>query len=88
VQTTLLRLAAGGFVVDTPGIREFGLSDLHRHELARFFPEIAALAPHCRFKDCAHSDEPECAVRAGVSQGEILTSRYHSYRQIYASLPT
>lgn len=88
VQATLLRLEAGGFVVDTPGIREFGLSDLRQSELVRFFREIAAEAPNCRFKNCAHGDEPACAVRGAVARGDIAASRYHSYRQIYATLPT
>jgi ribosome biogenesis GTPase len=84
---TLIRLEAGGAVVDTPGIREFGLSGLHRPELAHYFPEIMALAPGCRFADCTHLNEPDCAVRQAETSGVIAASRYHSYKQIYGSLP-
>jgi ribosome biogenesis GTPase len=87
-QTTLIRLENGGAVVDTPGIREFGLSGLRRHELVQFFPEIAALAQNCRFTDCTHLNEPDCAVQAAEATGVIAASRYHSYQQIYAILKT
>jgi ribosome biogenesis GTPase / thiamine phosphate phosphatase len=86
-QATLIRLDGETAVVDTPGIREFGLSGLYQTELVEFFPEIAALASDCRFKDCRHLDEPDCAVRAAVQQGSMATSRYHSYRKIYETLP-
>jgi ribosome biogenesis GTPase len=85
-QATWLRLGAGGAVVDTPGIREFGLARLHRDELAAFFPEIAAAGEICRFRDCQHLNEPGCAVRAGVESGRIAHSRYHSYQLIHADL--
>ena len=86
-QVVMLGLAAGGFVVDTPGIREFGLSGLRPHELASFYPEISALAPMCRFNDCAHIEEPGCAVRAGEEDGTVHASRYHTYRTIRETLP-
>ncbi len=79
-------LEMGGFVVDTPGIREFGLRGLHRPELAGFFPEISALAPECQFADCAHLEEPGCAVVAGRASGAVPESRYHSYRTILDTL--
>ena len=82
-QVTMLALEEGGFVVDTPGIREFGLSGLRRHELAEFFPEISALASGCRFNNCAHLEEPGCAVQAG----RVPETRYHSYRSILDTLP-
>jgi ribosome biogenesis GTPase len=85
-QVTLHRLEMGGYVVDTPGIREFGLSGLRRGELACFYPEIAALAPACRFADCCHVNEPGCAVIAGVSQGKVTPERYQSYRTICREL--
>jgi ribosome biogenesis GTPase len=84
---TLIRLEAGGEVVDTPGIREFGLSGLQRRDLAHYFPDIMALAPGCRFADCAHLNEPGCAVREAETSGALAASRYHSYKQIYSSLP-
>jgi ribosome biogenesis GTPase len=85
-QVVLHRLEMGGFVVDTPGIREFGLSGLKQSELARFYPEIAAVAGGCRFDDCAHIYEPGCAVKAAVQQGRVSATRYHSYKKIYHTL--
>ena len=86
-QATLLPLDAQTWVVDTPGIREFGLSGLTRSQLIPYFTEIAEAAVHCRFRNCTHHDEPGCAVRAAVASGVIAPSRMHSYRLIYASLP-
>ena len=87
-QVNLFRLDIGGFVVDTPGIREFGLSGLRRAELARFYPEMTALERNCRFSDCSHLHEPGCAVQAAVRKGLVSPTRYHNYRKIYADLPT
>ena len=84
-QATLLRLEVGT-VIDTPGIREFGLAGLRRAELVEFFPEMVALAPNCRFNNCTHLSEPDCAVRAGLTAGKVAESRYHSYRQILEEL--
>ncbi len=85
-QATLWRLPMGGAVVDTPGIREFGLAGLTRGELARFFAEMAEPARRCRFANCAHAQEPGCAVRQAAEAGEIAKTRYESYVKIYASL--
>ncbi|MEZ4869991.1 MAG: ribosome small subunit-dependent GTPase A [Caldilineaceae bacterium] len=79
-------LAAGGAVVDTPGIRDFGLAGLYKTELAAFFPEIAAKGADCRFRNCTHINEAGCGVLAAVRRGEIAESRYHSYECIYPSL--
>ena len=87
-QVNLFRLDIGGFVVDTPGIREFGLSGLRRAELAGFYPEMTAVEGSCRFSDCSHLHEPGCAVQAAVQQGSVSATRYHSYRKIYECLPT
>lgn len=86
-QVTMLSLAGSGFVVDTPGIREFGLSGLSRRELINFYPDLAVVATRCRFADCAHHREPGCAVKLAVAQGELATSRYETYRKIYETLP-
>ena len=86
-QSSLHRLAEGGFVVDTPGIREFGLSGLRRRDLADCYPEIAALRSGCQFEDCTHTREPGCAVRLAIRQGRVSPVRYDSYRKILASLP-
>jgi len=85
-QVTLHPLSTGGFVVDTPGIREFGLSGLRQSELVRFYAEIAAQATRCRFADCSHTREPGCAVKLAVRQGRISEMRYQSYRKIYRDL--
>jgi len=86
-QVSLLKLTGGGYVVDTPGIRELGLITVHRHELVLYFPEITALAGACRFGDCSHTHEPGCAVVKAVEEGKIPWSRYASYQTIYESLP-
>ena len=87
-QVSMKELEKGGFVVDTPGIREFGLSGLRRAELVRFYPEIAAVAAHCRFGDCSHTHEPGCAVKSAVQEGRVSATRFHNYRCIYDTLPS
>jgi len=86
-QVSLLKLHGGGYVVDTPGIRELGLITVHRPELVLYFPEIAELVGQCKFNDCTHSHEPGCAVIEAVEDGRIPLSRYESYLSIYDSLP-
>lgn len=78
--------AAGGFVVDTPGLREVGLWSLPPEDLDRCFPEFRPLIPQCRFADCQHGAEPDCAVRAAVEQGQISAARYESYRKLRSEL--
>lgn len=85
-QATILQLDQTTWVVDTPGIREFGLSRLKRSELAGYFPEIEAAGASCRFRNCSHHEEPGCCVKAAVAEGQITRSRYHSYRAIFGSL--
>ncbi len=85
-QATLTRLNSTDTVIDTPGIREFGLSGLTPAELGNFYPEIAEAAPMCRFANCTHLVEPNCAVQTAVAEGRIATSRYENYRQIYETL--
>ena len=85
-QATYLRVDGHTAVVDTPGIREFGVAGLRPGELAAFFPEVADLAGGCRFSDCTHQHEPHCAVRAGVADGLIAPSRYKSYLKIFQEL--
>jgi ribosome biogenesis GTPase len=86
-QATLLRLNPTTAVIDTPGIREFGLSGLSRRQLGLFFPDIAGAAESCRFNDCTHINEPGCAVQAAVRKGTVFASRFHSYRKIWETLP-
>jgi ribosome biogenesis GTPase len=86
-QSSLLPLEFGGFIVDTPGIREFGLAGVHRPDLVHHFPEMAHLANSCQFTNCTHLNEPGCAIRKAVATNVIAESRYHSYQKIYATLP-
>jgi ribosome biogenesis GTPase len=78
--------AAGGFVVDTPGLREVGLWSLPPEDLDRCFPEFRPLIPQCRFADCRHGMEPDCAVRTAVERGELSRERYESYRKLRSEL--
>lgn len=71
-----------GFLIDSPGIGEFTLDPLPATEVAGLFVEMRDLRGHCRFSDCRHLAEPDCAVRAAVASGAILLSRYASYREI------
>lgn len=73
------RLPFGGFAIDTPGLRGFGVVDMERNEIYHFFPEIFRVSKGCRFYNCLHLDEPECAVRTAVEEGQIAFSRYRSY---------
>jgi ribosome biogenesis GTPase len=86
-QVNLFRLQSGGYVIDTPGIREFGLTGLRQKELIRFYPEIAAADGRCRFKDCSHTHEPGCAIKDAVQEGRLSRTRYESYLGIYQTLP-
>jgi ribosome biogenesis GTPase len=72
----------GGYVIDTPGIRGFGVVDMERNEIYHFFREIFAESKNCRFHNCLHLDEPGCAVRKAVEEGEIDFLRYRSYLNI------
>lgn len=69
----------GGFLIDTPGIRGFGLVDLEREEISKYFPEMLRYADDCRFVPCTHTHEPGCAVKDAVDMGEISPERYNSY---------
>jgi ribosome biogenesis GTPase len=72
----------GGFAIDTPGIRGFGLADMDRNEIYHFFPEIFRIAEKCRYYNCLHLDEPGCAVKKAVEEGDIDYLRYKSYFSI------
>ena len=73
---------AGGFVIDSPGIKGFGLVEVEKEEVYHFFPEIFKAAAHCRFNPCSHTHEPECAVLTALGQGHISAERYQSYLKI------
>ena len=80
--STMYPLAEGGAVIDTPGIKGFGLLDIDDAELWHYFPEMMRVAPGCRFYNCTHTHEPGCAVVEAVKAGEIAGSRYESYLKI------
>lgn len=81
----LLWLPGGGQLIDTPGVREFGLWGVDAASLAAYFPEIASRVDACRFADCAHRAEPGCAVKAAVEAGDIPPTRYDSYLSLLNS---
>jgi len=78
----LMPLPYGGFVVDTPGLKEFGVWEATADELAAAFPDVARHSAACRFSDCSHQIEAECAVRQAVEAGEIDPGRFASYQKI------
>ena len=84
----LIRLSDETYVVDTPGIREFGLVDLEPYEISLFFPEMRPYRESCRFYNCTHRHEPDCAVRVAVEDGNVQESRYKSYLSILESIET
>ena len=80
--STMYPLAGGGAVIDTPGIKGFGLIDIDDAELWHYFPEMMRTAPDCRFYNCTHTHEPGCAVVEAVERGQIAYPRYESYLKI------
>lgn len=74
---------SGTRIIDSPGIKELGLMDIEKEELAHFFPEFRELLGHCRFHNCLHINEPQCAVKNAVDEGEIYLSRYLSYLSMF-----
>lgn len=82
----LLPLQFGGYIVDTPGIREFGLVNIEPWELSLFFPEMLEPRRYCKFNNCTHSHEPGCGVMQAFEEGKIDANRYHSYLNMLESL--
>jgi len=78
-------LPQGGKIIDTPGMREFGIVDLSKQELSHYFPEMKDRIQNCQFNNCLHSNEPGCAIKDAVNQGLIHEDRYVSYRTILDS---
>jgi ribosome biogenesis GTPase / thiamine phosphate phosphatase len=83
---TMLRLPEGGYVIDTPGIREFNLSGITRENLRFYFTEFLPLMPQCGFSSCTHTVEPNCAVIRGMESGVIDPDRYESYLALFETL--
>ncbi|MDD5950403.1 MAG: ribosome small subunit-dependent GTPase A [Bacteroidales bacterium] len=75
----MYRAECGAYIIDTPGLRGFGLVDLKKEEIALYFPEMFKLSRNCRFSPCTHTHEPGCAVKAAVEDGIISPERYSSY---------
>ncbi len=76
------KLASGGYIIDTPGIRAFGVVDLDKAVISHYFPEMRAMLDKCKFNNCQHINEPHCAVKEAVESGEIDESRYATYMQL------
>lgn len=78
----MIELESGGFIIDTPGIKGFGTIDMEVSEISHYFPEIFRFSSKCRFHNCLHINEPECAVLKAVENNYISESRYNSYLNI------
>ena len=83
----LIELGSGGFVVDTPGLRQFELWGARPDELGAHFVEFRPFIPFCRFPDCSHSHEGDCAIKQAVHQGQIHPGRFESYLKLYEKEP-
>jgi ribosome biogenesis GTPase len=81
-------LPFGGRIIDTPGMREFGIRDIEKQELSHYFPEMRRLINDCQFNNCLHINEPGCAVKKGLEEGKVSVERYVSYCNILDSLET
>ena len=79
----MFALSSGGFIIDTPGIKGFGLVELEKDQLHHYFPEMFVRLPKCKFHNCLHRSEPQCGVRSAVEQGEIPYQRYENYLDLY-----
>jgi ribosome biogenesis GTPase len=79
-------LPGGGSIIDTPGMREFGLVDIEKQEISHYFPEMRIRLNDCQFNNCLHIDEPDCAIKDAVESGEISADRYVSYINILGSI--
>jgi ribosome biogenesis GTPase len=78
----MFELSFGAFIIDTPGIQEFSLTDFDRKEVWERFPEMRAISMDCQFNNCTHTHEPKCAVKQGLKTGIISHQRYSSYLSI------
>lgn len=75
-------LTSGGYIIDTPGIRAFGIVEIEKDVISHYFPEMRELLNQCKFHNCRHMNEPHCAVKAAVEEGSIFESRYETYIQL------
>lgn len=79
-------LPDSGKIIDTPGVKEFGLIDMTQDELAQYYPEMQSLLSQCRFNNCKHINEPGCAVKAALEHDQVAIERYQSYLSIWESI--
>ncbi len=79
----MFELNFGGSIIDSPGIKGFGLIDMDKSELCHYFPEMRGLADQCKFHNCKHINEPGCAIKKAVEEGKIWESRYYNYLSVY-----
>jgi ribosome biogenesis GTPase / thiamine phosphate phosphatase len=79
-------MPAGGRIIDTPGMREFGLVGIEKQEVSHYFPEMRDRLNNCQFNNCLHFNEPDCAIKEAVRNGEIHEDRYVSYVNIMESI--
>lgn len=77
--STLYKLSFGGYIIDTPGIKAFGMLEMEAWEISHYFPEIFKISENCQYKNCSHTHEPGCAVKTAVENKEIAKSRFISY---------
>lgn len=82
----MFNLPGGGAIIDTPGVKEFGLIDFKKEELSQYFPEMRLVMGNCKFNNCSHLNEPGCAVMQAVRDGKISEERYLSYAAILESI--
>ena len=78
----MFKLASGGYIVDTPGIRAFGVVNLEKEVISHYFPEMRNFLNECKYNNCQHLNEPKCAVKDALETGEISESRYITYVQL------
>jgi ribosome biogenesis GTPase len=78
----MVELPEDGYIIDTPGIKGFGMVNMEKNEIYHFFPEIFKYATNCQYNNCLHLDEPKCAVKEAVKNNQISESRYLSYTHI------
>jgi ribosome biogenesis GTPase len=78
----MYQVSTGGFIIDSPGIRAFGLTDMNKDEISHYFPEMRELLGQCKFHNCLHINEPRCAVKEAVENGEIEETRFMNYLQM------
>lgn len=76
------QLKTGGYIIDTPGIRAFGITELDKDVISHYFPEMRSRMNECKFNNCKHINEPKCAIKEAVISGEIFESRYETYLQL------